>query len=139
MLLSALIAPGGVSDRVIRLVVIRATLIVSPRLLERFVQLAEEERFRRWFGVSDVRKLADRLSDLADTVADPQHVPAVVDQDPSDDYLVALARRANAEVLLTGDHGIRRALEHADDLDVLSPAELLEALIDQPEASESDG
>jgi predicted nucleic acid-binding protein len=118
--------------------VTHATLIVSPRLLERFVQRAHEERFRRWFSVADARELADRLSDLADIVPDPEHVPAVVEEDPSDDYLVALARHARADVLLTGDHGIRRALEHADDLNVLSPAELLEELIGQPDATESE-
>ena len=62
VLLSALIAPGRVSDQVMRLLVTRATLIVSPRLLERFVQRAHEERFRRWFSVADARELAERMS-----------------------------------------------------------------------------
>lgn len=114
--------------------------MVSQRLLDRFVARASEDKFRRWFTTDDARNLADRLADLADLVADPDHVPEVVESDPSDDYLIALARHTTAEVLLTGDHGIRQALENADDIDVASPAELLCILedtdADVPDADE---
>jgi putative PIN family toxin of toxin-antitoxin system len=135
VLLSALIAPGGASDRAVRGVVAHGTPIVSPQLLDRFVQRAVEERFRRWFSVADAEELAGQLSDLAEVVEDTGHVPAVVVDDPSDDYLVALSCRSRADCLLTGDHGIHRALEDADDLRVVSPADLLGEL---PADAESD-
>ena len=131
VLLSALIAPGGASDQAVRAVVTRATLIVSSHLIERFVRRASEERFRRWFSIADARELADRLLDFAEVVIDPEQIPAAVETDPSDDYLVALARHAGAERLLTGDRGIRRALQEAADLNVVSPAELLKELATQ--------
>lgn len=135
VLLSALIAPGGASDRAVRGVVAHGTPVVSPQLLDRFVQRAGEERFRRWFSVADAEELAGQLADLADVAEDAADVPAVVVDDPSDDYLVALSRRSRAECLLTGDQGIHRALEGADDLRVVSPADLLGEL---PTDAESD-
>ncbi|MGH3664905.1 MAG: hypothetical protein ACRDU8_02235 [Egibacteraceae bacterium] len=112
---------------------------MSPHLLDRFVQRTSEERFRRWFTVADARELGDRLSDLAEVVIDPEHIPAAVEDDPSDDYLVALARHADAQRLLTGDHGIRRALVHDADLNVVSPAELLDELASQADDSNPPG
>lgn len=139
VLLSALIAPGGTSDKAVRALATGATLIVSEQLLDRFVQRASGKRFRRWFSVADARELADRLSDLAETVIAPDDVPAVVEADPSDDYLVALARHARAQRLVTGDHGIRRSLENATDLRVVSPGEILEELASQADDPKRPG
>lgn len=85
-----------------------ATLIASPHVLKPFVRRAGEERFRRWFSLADAEELADELADLAEVFGDPAHVPAVVVDDPSDDYLVALARggrhaTASVAVLLDDD------------------------------------
>lgn len=129
VLLSALIAPGGTSDQALRAAATRTMVVVSPRLLDRFVQRASQEQFRQWFTTTDARELADRLRDFSETVVDPEQVPAVVPEDPSDDYLVALARHADADRLLTGDHGIQRALNDAQDVRVVSPAELLDELL----------
>lgn len=128
VLLSALIAPGGTSDQALRAAVMRTVVVVSPHLLERFVRRATEDKFRRWSAVADAQELTERLADLADVVDDPPAVPRVVEQDPSDDYLVAVARRSQAHRLLTGDQGIRRALWDATDVKVASPAELLREL-----------
>ncbi|WP_165491925.1 putative toxin-antitoxin system toxin component, PIN family [Egibacter rhizosphaerae] len=125
VLLSALIAPGGASDQAVRRIVVHATPIASPELLDRFVQRAREERFRRWFSVAGAEELAGQLAELAEVAEDAAHVPAVGVADPSDDYLVALARRRRADRLLTGDRGIHRALDGADDLRVVSPSDLL--------------
>jgi predicted nucleic acid-binding protein len=97
VLLSALIAPGGASDRAVRGVVAHGTPIVSPQLLDRFVQRAGEQRFRRWFSVADAEELAGQLSDLAEVAEDTAHVPAVVVDDPFDDYLRP-APRSNVSV-----------------------------------------
>lgn len=57
-------------------------------------------------------------------ITEPSEVPRVVEGDPSDDYLVALAREHGA-VLLTGDRGIHRSLSDVGDPMILDPAELL--------------
>lgn len=129
VLLSALIAPGGTSDQPLRAAVTRTVVVVSPRLLDRFVQRASQEHFRRWFTTTGASELADRLRDFSESVVDPEQVPAVVPDDSSDDYLVALARHAGADRLLTGDRGIQRALNDAQDVRVVSPAELLDELL----------
>jgi hypothetical protein len=55
VLLSALIAPGGTSDLTVRAVVARATLIVSPHMLDPFVQRSGEERLRLSRGPWNLR------------------------------------------------------------------------------------
>ena len=60
---------------------------------------------------------------LVHRLPDPTEVPAV-SRDPNDDYLIALFRAAGADVLCCGDGD----LAAVDDLEVLSPRELLNRL-----------
>lgn len=92
VLLSAVIAPGGTSDQALRVAMTSAQMVVSRHLVERFLVRASDEKFRRWFTMADASALAERLWDFAEIVADPVRVPRVVKGDPSDDYLVELAR-----------------------------------------------
>ena len=107
MLLSAIIAPGGTSDQALRAVMANARLVVSSQLVQRFVVRASDAKFRRWFTMGDARTLAEKLWDAAEIANELSDIPRVVAGDPSDDYLVALARE-NGAVLLTGDRGIHR-------------------------------
>lgn len=56
---------------------------------------------------------------------DPSHAP-VVTEDPGDDYLVALAVAANAEVLVSGDSHLTELTD--PPVPVLTPREFLERL-----------
>lgn len=128
VLLSALIAPNGTSAQAVRAASIHATIVTSPHLLDRFTRRARDEKFRRWFQADEVAELARRLADLSDMIDDPDHVPAVILADPTDDYLVAIALAGNAELLVTGDKGIRRALQDSGVMRVASPREFLDLI-----------
>lgn len=131
VLLSAVIAPGGASDQALRAATENARLVVSPHLVERFLARAADTKFRRWFTMDAARTLAERLLDVAEVVDEPSNVPRAVEKDPSDDYLVALAREHRA-VLLTGDRGIHRSLSDVPEPRTLAPAELLTAIGGEP-------
>lgn len=111
-----------------------ARLVVSLHLVQRFLVQASDAKFRRWFTMGDARTLAERLLGAAEVVDEPSNVPHVVEGDPSDDYLVALAREHRA-VLLTRDRGIHRSLSALSEPRALDPAELLTAIGGEP----SDG
>ena len=66
-----------------------------------------------------------RLEDEALSWSDPTDLPAVTG-DPKDDYLVALYRDCNADLLVSGDSDLRDLAE--DDVTVVTPRILLDRL-----------
>jgi predicted nucleic acid-binding protein len=82
-------------------------------------------KLRRWISPAVAREFVDGLADDALVVDDPPAAPGV-SPDPDDDYLVALARAANADYLVSGD---RHVLELEDpDPPVLTPRQFLDLL-----------
>jgi uncharacterized protein len=65
--------------------------------------------FRACLSELEGREAVDAYADLALMQADPIN-PEPILRDPADDYLVALARGAGAEAIVTGDKDL---LEHA--------------------------
>lgn len=61
----------------------------------------------------------------AELVNDPAQIISV-SRDPDDDYLVALARAAAVDALVSGDKDLTSL--QLDDLDILTPRQLLENL-----------
>jgi putative PIN family toxin of toxin-antitoxin system len=127
VIVSAAISPGGVPAFVIREWLAGAfDLIVSPKLL------AEVERGLRGPKLGD-RVASDRVDEIlgqlrtdALVVDDPTGVERLVPADPSDDFVVALARSAQASVIVTGD----RHLLEVPDLQppAVPPRQFLESL-----------
>jgi putative PIN family toxin of toxin-antitoxin system len=108
----------------------RFELVASPALLEELRDVLARPKLRRWVGV---QAAADYLAGLGHDVlliADPPPIPGLT-PDPDDDYLVALARAAAADYLVSGD---RHLLELTDpDPPVLTPREFLALLEDGPD------
>lgn len=82
-------------------------------------------RFRQYFSVEEAEQLITDLWDLARRVGDADDIPTVT-RDPDDDYLVALARNSEADVLVTGDRDLLD-LEQID-VEVLAPRQFVEQL-----------
>lgn len=80
--------------------------------------MAHREHFRRWFSAEDARHLVDALALRAEMHLDPPTVPAVC-ADPDDDYLFALARSAEARVIISGGRKVQ-AVDVAG-IEVMSP------------------
>ncbi len=57
--------------------------------------------------------MVSRIEDVAIAFDDPSRVEPIL-RDPKDDYLLALARHADAEAVVTGDKDL---LDHAAELE----------------------
>lgn len=75
---------------------------MSPVLLAELAGVLGRPKFRRWPTVEEARAFVDALRRGAVVIDDPPSLPGVT-PDPRDDYLVALARAAGADRLISGD------------------------------------
>lgn len=66
------------------------------------------EYFRERFDPDDLEEIVASVEEVAVTYEDPKEIEALL-RDPDDDYLVALARQAGVEAIVTGD---RDLLDH---------------------------
>lgn len=82
--------------------------VLSPRLLDEVADALRRPYFLERVGQSGVDDIVEGIAEAATILSDPSAVEAVL-RDPNDDYLVALARAAEAEAIVTGD---RDLLEH---------------------------
>jgi putative PIN family toxin of toxin-antitoxin system len=107
---SALIGrPGSPPDMIVQAWIDdRIELIVSPALLAELRLVLMRPKFRRWFAETTARQLAERIERHATMLPDPDP-PLAITRDPADDYLVALARAAGAEAIVSGDRDLLEA------------------------------
>jgi putative PIN family toxin of toxin-antitoxin system len=101
-------------------------LVVSPSLLAELQRVLAYDRIRSRISPEEAQELAAELRHHAIVVDDPREIEPGLTRDPGDDYLVALARSAGADVLVSGDPHITgvAGLEPP----VLTPRQLLELL-----------
>lgn len=86
---------------------------------------SNREKFRPYVSLEEAGQFVSEVADLADAHEDPKTAPQVT-RDPNDGYLVALAKAAGTEAIVSGDTG----LTDQEDLDppVLTPRAVLERL-----------
>lgn len=126
VLISARLSPRGTAAKLLgALTDGRFQLVVSPTLLDELVGVLERPKFRRWLTVEEAHAFVDALRTGASLLDDPPATPGVT-PDPKDDYLVALARAARADRLISGDPDLT-GLADADP-PVLAPRAFLDEL-----------
>jgi putative PIN family toxin of toxin-antitoxin system len=106
----------------------RFELVISARLLDELHDVLGRAQIARLVAPSDANDLLVRLRELAVLVEDPPS-ERLVPSDPDDDYLVALARAAGAQVIVSGDADL---LEAEIAPPAFSPREFLERLKSLP-------
>jgi uncharacterized protein len=108
----------------------RIEAVGCPALLGEVAAVLGRERLRRYLSMEEARRFVADLSGVMTLAADPSPPYPAVCRDPGDDYLVALARVAVVDALVTGD----RDLLEVDDIGVpvITPRELVERLADAP-------
>jgi putative PIN family toxin of toxin-antitoxin system len=126
VLISALITPRGVSARL--LLSLRDgsfEIVASPKLIEELDSVLRREKFQRYVTPADVDAYVGLLRGLAISIEDPPSTATHLSEDPSDEYLIALAREARVDALVSGDpHLLKiRAL-----IPVRTPREFLDEL-----------
>jgi putative PIN family toxin of toxin-antitoxin system len=105
----------------------RFELVASPALLEELRDVLARPKLRRWVNEQVATAYLAGLGQDALLIADPPPTPGLT-ADPDDDYLVALARAARADYLVSGD---RHLLELTDpEPPVLTPRAFLDLLED---------
>jgi putative PIN family toxin of toxin-antitoxin system len=100
-------------------------LIVSPKLLDELADVLQRPKSRAYVSPEQVSGYVDALASEALAFDDPDDPPRI-SPDPDDDYLIALARTAGADLLVSGD-------KHLTDLTdppvpVVTPRDLLARL-----------
>ena len=126
VLVSALISPTGPSARL--LLELRAggfELVISPQLLTELDDVLHREKFRRYATEDEVDAYLDVLRRESILVEDPDPAPEPIGDDPEDEYLIALARAARVDALVSGDPHLTRLRER---IPVLTPREFLNTL-----------
>ena len=78
-------------------------LLVSPPLLAELVDVAARPKFRKHFPLDFAHQLAITLTEAGEPVTVEAVSPTPLSRDPKDDYLLMMARKGKADVLVTGD------------------------------------
>ena len=100
-------------------------LVVSAKLLGELEEVLLRPKFRPSVSEDDARGYVDALAAEAILVADPPESPTVTD-DPGDDYLVALAGAAHADLIVSGDAHLTELADPPGP--VVTPRALIERL-----------
>lgn len=82
-------------------------------------------KFRRYVSEAEVDAFVETIGQESIVVDDPVRSAAGLSEDPSDEYLVALARVSQADFLDSGDPHLTRL---RGTLPVLTPREFLDLL-----------
>lgn len=101
-------------------------LVVSRKLLDELVRVLRREKFRRYVSLEEVDGYLELLRTGGAQATDPPFDPGLT-PDPGDDYLVALARGAGADYLISGDPHLKELSDPRPP--VLTPRRFLELLI----------
>jgi len=100
-------------------------LVVSPHLLEELESVLRRPKFSAALTETDVRAYVDGSAADALVFPDDDDPPAM-SPDPDDDYLVALAIAAKADLIVSGDVHLTGLV--APLVPVLTPRELVDRL-----------
>jgi putative PIN family toxin of toxin-antitoxin system len=126
VLISARLQPLGPSGPLVRVWTEEAfELVVSPRLLEELHGVLGRERFRRWITLDEADAFVAAIGVDA-ILLDGLPAETGLTPDPDDDYLVGLARSAEADHLVSGDRHLLDLIDASPP--VLSPRAFLELL-----------
>jgi putative PIN family toxin of toxin-antitoxin system len=127
VLVSSLISSAGPSRQIVDAWVQgRFELVASPVLLGELSDVVSRPRFRRWVSLSVAGDFIAGLEDAALILDDPPSQPGLT-ADPDDDYLVALARDANADFLVSGDRHLTGLVDAVPS--VLTPRQFRDRLL----------
>ena len=108
----------------------RIEVVGCPALLGEVAAVLGRDRLRRYLSIEEARRFVADITSVMTLAADPSPPYPAVCRDPGDDYLVAFARAARVDALVTGD---RDLLELVDaGVAVITPRELIERLADAP-------
>lgn len=108
-------------------------LVVSPRLLSELEDVLGREKFRRWVSIENASRYLADVRNVAQVVPDAEPPWPAATRDAKDDYLVALARSAGVDALVSGDVHLTELVDLVPA--VVSPAAFLVMVREAPSRS----
>jgi putative PIN family toxin of toxin-antitoxin system len=109
VLVSALISPSGPSAELLAELRLGAfELVTSPLLLAELEGVLRREKFRRYITEAEVDAFVDLIRRESVLLDDPEPSSTPLSEDPGDEYLIALARAARTDALVSGDPHVLR-------------------------------
>jgi len=107
VLVSAARTPNGLCGRLLEAAIDgRWQPVVSKMLFEELEDVLARPAFRDALGQEATDHFLAGLLAVAEWALDPKGAPVVATRDPDDDYLLALARSAQVDVLVSGDRDL---------------------------------
>ncbi|MXV51542.1 putative toxin-antitoxin system toxin component, PIN family [Pedobacter sp. HMF7647] len=82
----------------------QAIVLFSETLLSEFLEVAQRPKFNKYFSVSDLNALLNRIHEIASFVDVKSEV--TISPDPKDNFLLSLCKDGKATHLLTGDKAL---------------------------------
>lgn len=126
VLISGLITPRGTSARVLLELRDGAfELVISPLLLAELDGVLRRPKVRAYVTLDEVETFVESIRRTGDLIDDPEPADEALSEDPADEYLVALARAARVDALVTGDPHLTRLRAR---IPVRTPREFLDLL-----------
>lgn len=107
----------------------RLELVTSPLLLREVASVLARPRLRKYLSLDEADRFRADLAVQTVLIADPSGTVQAICRDPHDDYLVALARAANAQALITGDLDLIAIDPMELSFEILTPRRLVDRLI----------
>lgn len=128
VVISAMLAPGGLPERVARQAGVGYTLVWSLEILEECLRVAAYPRLTSRFRVADPMGYLRELASIANLVYGDLPKIDAVHADPSDDVYLATALAGAAPVLVTGDRKHLLALREFAGVRIVTPSAFLAEL-----------
>lgn len=107
VLVSAIRTPTGLCGRLIDEALTGRWLpVISGQRIEELEDVLARPAFRNLLSDEEIARFVLGLRAVAELVDDPPPIEKQLTRDPGDDYLVALAREAHADGLISGDRDL---------------------------------
>ena len=102
-------------------------MIGCPALQSELREVLLRPKFRQYGSVARAQAYCAAIDSLVFDVPDPAVIAPVVQRDPDDDYLIALAVGHQAAALVTGDRAVLTT--QVADLRIMSPRVFLDWVV----------
>jgi hypothetical protein len=107
VLVSAARTPNGLCGRLLDAAIDgRWRPVISLTLVQELEDVLARPKFRDVLGHETAHRFLAGLLSISEWAQDPKGAPATLTRDPDDDYLLALARSAEVDVLVSGDRDL---------------------------------
>jgi len=97
-------------------------LLFSQELLDEFIEVAQRPKFKKYFSVTDLQSLVQKMRTIAEFISATSNVKLC--RDKKDNFLLALAKDGKATHLITGDKDLL-VLDKVGSTEILSMRDYL--------------